>query len=52
MENEELILELKKLKLYISQNSDLITGEKLLCYADIDKIISMLNHARIRRRMK
>lgn len=52
MESEMLIIQLRYLKLLIGENSDVITGEKLICYSRIDSMIEMVNHARIRRKMR
>ena len=52
MESEMLIIQLKSLKLFIGLNEDIITGEKLLCYQKIDKMVGIVERSRIRRKIK
>lgn len=52
MDSETLLITIRSLRLFINLNEDLIKGEKLLMYSKVDKMVEMVQHARIRSKMK
>lgn len=50
MDSETLLITVRSLRLFINFNEDLITGEKLLMYDEIDEMVATIQCARARRK--